>query len=45
MIVFYTKYTSNKFEVILESMPENQKKEFIRTQMIIVKVYALWMTS
>ena len=26
------------------SMPEAQKKEFIRTQMIIVKVYAIWMT-
>jgi len=28
---------------MMESMPENQKKEFIRTQMIIVKVYAVWM--
>ncbi len=28
----------------MDTMPDAQKKEFMRTQMVIVKVYAIWMT-
>ena len=44
IIGFYKKYTSNQFEVMMDSMPKDKQKEFISTQMIIVKVYAIYMS-
>ena len=44
LFTFYKKYSSNQFEIMLEKLPSDKKKDFIRTQTIIIKVFALWMT-
>jgi hypothetical protein len=42
---FYKRFSGAQFEKMMESLPEDQKNDFIRTEMLMVQLFAVWMLA